>query len=103
MNSRASRKGSYRWTVKRNEGKFNTEYSEDMYRIESPDGIVPAQAGASTIIRYSDSGISAGVAYKGENGQAVSFGFPIETVNKTEDIEEIFRFCLEFFNKDDVL
>ena len=103
MNSRASRKGSYRWTVNRNEGKFNTEYSEDIYRIESPDGIVPAQAGASTIIRYSDSGISAGVAYKGENGQAVSFGFPIETVNKTEDIEEIFRFCLEFFNKDDVL
>ena len=43
------------------------------------------------------------MAYKGENGQAVSFGFPIETVNKTEDIEEIFRFCLEFFNKDDVL
>ena len=101
MNGRASRKGTYRWTgrERRGRGSFNTDYSEDIYRVDAPDGIVPVSSRARTIMRYTDSGISAAVAYKGENGCAVSFGFPIETVKDAKDIEEIFSFCLDFFNQ----
>ena len=105
MNCRASRKGTYRWTgpSRRSSGRFNTEYSEDIYRVESPDGIVPANSGAKTIMRYSDSGISAAVAYDGKAGKAVSFGFPIETIERETDIEEVFRFCLGFFGNTEEL
>ena len=105
MNCRASRRGTFRWTgsSRRSSGRFNTEYSEEIYRVESPDGIVPANAGAHTIMRYSDSGISAAVAYKGKAGKTVSFGFPIETVEKKSDLEEIFRFCLSFFDNSEEL
>ncbi|MGN0190717.1 MAG: xanthan lyase, partial [Candidatus Cryptobacteroides sp.] len=105
MNSRASRRGVYRWTGKdkRNSGKFNMAFSDTIYRVESPDGIVPANADAKTIIRYADSGISAAIAYDGGNGKAVSFGFPIECITEPEDIEDIFRYCLDFFSKNEEL
>ena len=105
MNSRSSRKGGYRWTgaKRRNYGQFNSGISEEIYTVESPDGIVPAGGNAQTVIRYSDSGISAAVAFEGDGYRAVSFGFPIECVSGEGDMDDIFRFCTGYFNNGETL
>lgn len=54
---------------------FNNELSENIYRVESPDGIEPA-SGGTRLMRYSDTNVSAGTRY----GKVVVFGFPLETI-----------------------
>jgi hypothetical protein len=68
------------------------------YQVESPDGLVPADKNAYTILRYSDNNISAGVAYEGDY-RVVSLGFPIETLQSQEQIEAIIKELMEFLDK----
>ena len=79
--------------------RFETDRSPDIYCVESPDGIAPANADGQTICRYSDSGISAGVAYQGKGYKAVSLGFPIETLKEEALISNVIRTILEYFKK----
>ena len=69
------------------------------YSVESQDGIAPAAAGAYSIFRYSDSGISAGTGYKGKGYRTICLGFPIEAVKYSSDIQEIIRLSLNFFEE----
>jgi hypothetical protein len=69
------------------------------YSVESQDGIAPASAGAYTIFRYTDSGISAGTGYKGKGYRTICLGFPIETLKYASDIKEIIRASLDFFKE----
>lgn len=69
------------------------------YCVESPDGIDPASENAKTLLRYTDTGISAGVGYEGEGYKAVSLGFPIEILLNENDIDKIINITLEFFKK----
>ena len=79
-------------------GFYNT-VNPDCYSVESPDGIVPTSEAGKTLLRYTDTGISAGVGFQGEGYRAVSFGFPIETLQNKEDIDQIINITLEFFKK----
>ena len=78
---------------------FCNTVNPDCYSVESPDGIEPASAAGKTLLRYADTGISAGVGHEGEGYRAVSLGFPIEVLNDKEDIDKIIKITLEFFKK----
>jgi hypothetical protein len=69
------------------------------YSVESPDGIKPSSANGKTIMRYADSGISAGVMHEGKNYKTVCLGFPIEALEDEDKIEYIITITLDFFNK----
>lgn len=82
---------------------FKGEYSFDnkpnskVYCVESSDGLIPNGESAWSIYRYKDSGISAGVAYDGQDYKSVSLGFPIETLESREQINKIISDILDFF------
>ena len=78
---------------------FHNEINSECYCVESPDGIVPASSKGSTLLRYADSGISAGVGFEGDGYKTVCLGFPIETLREEEDIDSIINITLDFFKK----
>ena len=78
---------------------FYTNVNPDCYCVESPDGIEASTESSKTLLRYTDTGISAGVGYVGPGYKAASFGFPIEILHNEQDIENIINITLEFFKK----
>ena len=78
---------------------FTNEPNELIYSVESPDGIVPASSKGKTVLRYADTGISAGVCFEGEGYRTVCLGFPIETIREEKNIDEIITTTLDFFKK----
>ena len=78
---------------------FHNTVNPDCYSVESPDGLAPASTSAKTILRYSDTGISASVGYDAGNYKALCFGFPIETLHNEEDIYKLINITIEFFKK----
>ena len=79
-------------------GKFSfcTTLNDKQYIVESPDALVPSSDDAYTIFRYTDNGVSAGVAYKGEY-RVITLGFPIEALNSKEQINHIIGESVKFF------
>ena len=69
------------------------------YSVESPDGILPAGKNGTSIMRYTDSGISAGICHEGKNHRTVCLGFPIEALESDKDIDDIVTITLEYFNR----
>ena len=78
---------------------FHNTVNPECYSVESPDGLDPASKSGKTVMRYSDTGISAGVSHEGNGYRTVSFGFPLETLYNKEDINKIINITLEFFKK----
>ena len=76
---------------------FETKQNEDIYAIESPDGLVPAGNKAFTIMRYTDNNISAGIAYKGDDYRTVVLGFPVEVIKGHDKRTEFLGKVMEFF------
>ena len=77
--------------------EFHNSVNSECYSVESPDGLEPASVAGKTVLRYTDTGISAGVGYEGNGYKAISLGFPIEVLKNVEDIEKIINITLEFF------
>ncbi len=75
---------------------FHTKLNEKVYSVESPDAIEPSEDNAMTILRYSDNNLSAGVAFKG-NHSVVALGFPLETITDQEQLNEIIKNIVKFF------
>ena len=69
------------------------------YCVESPDGINPSSKNGCSIMRYTDTGISAGICHEGRNYRTVCLGFPIEALEAENDIDNIISLTLEFFKK----
>ena len=80
-------------------GELYTEPNPVKYSVESPDGIAPAAKDGKVIMRYSDTGISAGICHQGEGYRTVCIGFPIEALKEDNDIDTIISNSLEYFNK----
>ena len=60
--------------------RYSSGYHPQIYTVESPDGIEPADSTARVILRYEENHISAGVAYSGSDYRVVLFGFPFEAI-----------------------
>ena len=102
----ASRKGTVRFL--RNdtisglpEGTLEicNEINSGQYCVESPDGILPGSKSATSFMRYTDSGISAGICNDGKGYRTVCLGFPIEALTSEKDIDNIINITLEFFSR----
>ncbi len=78
---------------------FHTEPNPLKYSVETPDGIVPSSASGKTVMRYTDTNISAGVGFEGKGYRTICLGFPIEALRDDKDIESIITETLEFFEK----
>lgn len=77
--------------------RFRTQPNEEVYCVESPDGLVPVGAKAFTIMRYADDNISAGIAYKGDDYRTVVLGFPIEVIEGQDKRTELLGNVMDFF------
>ena len=80
-------------------GTFCKTVNPYLYSVESVDGIAPAGKNAETIMKYSDTGISAATAYQGDGYRAVCIGFPIETFTQDESLDRIISFTIQYFKR----
>jgi len=76
---------------------FNTEFIPDIYRVESPDAINP-EKDAQTILRYSENGFSAAIAFSGKYNLIV-FAFPFETIIGIKSRDAVMRSILNYLEK----
>ena len=76
--------------------EFHNAQNSEKYCVEAPDGIAPASSSAQTILRYEDTGVSAGIKNQGNGYRTVCLGFPIETLKSEDDIYAILSLCLTF-------
>ncbi|MDR3118462.1 MAG: xanthan lyase [Mediterranea sp.] len=77
---------------------YHHELHPDGYVVESPDGIVPADEKAFTILRYPENNISAGIAYK-EAYKTCVLGFPFEAIRTTNERDGLMKAVLTFFDE----
>ena len=80
-------------------GQFTTSPNPEIYCVESPDGLSPTAKDGKVIMRYDDSGISAGIRHNGDGYKTVCLGFPIESLEEADDIRNIISTTLEFFKR----
>ncbi len=80
------------------EYSFNTDYSENIYSVEAPDGIESVGAGAVCAFRYSETNASAGIMFNG-NHRTVILGFPFETITDPGERNFLMKQVLNFFDK----
>lgn len=83
---------------------FNNRYSSRIYRVESPDGIAPAQvsvkgASSGSFLRYRDTRIPAGTWLDKGTYRSIAIGFPFETVTDEEARNGLMKTVLEFFSR----
>ena len=78
---------------------YNNTYSSSVYRVENPDGIIPASLSAETFLRYRSSAISAGTAFDSGSYRVVALGFPIEAVTDVSSMETIMSESMKFICK----
>lgn len=77
---------------------FNTELNDQIYCVESPDGIEPVGTGAYSVFRYAENNISAGVAFQGDY-KTVILGFPVETLDTQEQVDCLIGEVARFFKR----
>lgn len=75
---------------------FYNEPNKDFYSTESPDGIEPSSKEAFTFMRYTDSNVSAAIAYPGKNYRTIVLGFPFETIRLSEDRDQLMIQLINF-------
>jgi hypothetical protein len=78
------------------EFQFNTSYHPDIYTVEAPDAIEPADSMAYTIFRYKENNMSAAIAYNGPY-KVVIFGFPFETILTEQSRSKTIAAVFDFF------
>lgn len=65
---------------------YNRQWSEHIYRVESPDGLEPASAQTRALLRYSGTRITAATLFEPGSYRVAAFGFPLETSPQFADI-----------------
>lgn len=78
---------------------YNVSLGEKPYAVTSADAIIPASATAATIMRYSDNQSSAAVAMSGLEHNAVSLGFPFESIKSETQRKQLMSQILKFLFK----
>ncbi len=81
--------------------RYNRNWREDYYRVENPDGIIPASDKARIILRYSGTDIPAGVAFEQDGRRVIAMGFPLESITGEDGLNEIVKKSLDFLTKTD--
>jgi len=79
--------------------RFNTDFSSEFYKVESPDAIEAYGSGSKTIFRYTENNTSAAIAHTGESNIVV-FGFPFESIKNGKNRDRIMRSILIFLSQE---
>lgn len=77
--------------------EFNTEFVPEIYRVEAPDAIEPADTNSVVLMRYGHNTKSAAVGYRDEISGVVVMGFPFETVIDRKQRAELMQSVLNYF------
>ncbi len=75
---------------------FNTFDNSGIYKVEAPDAIEPSSVNSKRLYLYSTNNTTAAVLFNGDN-KAVSFGFPLESIVKKEQLTDLIRDIMIFF------
>jgi len=78
--------------------QYYSKLNPVMYAVESPDAIEPSGEGSHTVFRYSENGLSAGVAYSGVYKTCI-LGFPFETISDESQRNQFMQDLLDFMAK----
>ena len=76
--------------------EFTTELNSEIYCVESPEVVRPADKETQTILRYRSSNRSAATAYCGDYG-VVLLGFPFEIITSADSRKELMQKVLDYF------
>ena len=79
--------------------EFHQSLNPDIYCVENPDGIQPADKNGTAILRYSDNGVPAAVAYDPGKYRTVSFGFPLEVLKDANIMETLLHRSVEYISE----
>ena len=104
ITSNASRKGTVSRSVRSPFGSMDQMRivmtpNKEIYCVESIDAIAPSSQDGQTILKYSDSNLSAGTVYEACCYRCVCFGFPIETLERKDMIDSLISNTLEYLKK----
>lgn len=77
---------------------FNVDPAADIYRVESPDAILPASSAGEVLFRYRESNSSAAVGRQGP-GSTVVFGFPFETITGENVRAELMASIIDYLSR----
>ena len=75
---------------------FRTKPNPDVYCVECPDGLEPADDKGKVWARYTSSDIPAGVVYSTPTYSVVSLGVPIETISSGDEQAAVMKTCLQY-------
>lgn len=79
--------------------EFHQSLNPDIYCVENPDGIQPADKNGTAILRYSDNGVPAAVAYDPGKYRTVSFGFPLEVLKDADVMGTLLHRSVEYISE----
>lgn len=79
--------------------EFRNAKNASGYCVENPDGIRQSGTSGRLAYKYRSSNVGAAVLYKGSGYRVASYGFPLETLKRPEDLQEVLRGALEFFGE----
>jgi hypothetical protein len=88
---------STKFSRKKLEITFNTTPSSEVYPVESPEVVLPVGKSAYTILRYTQTQQSAGVAYDGAY-RSITLGFPFETITDGKTREELMKHIIKYLS-----
>ncbi|MEG2218802.1 MAG: xanthan lyase [Muribaculaceae bacterium] len=81
------------------EYSFSNELNEDMYVVESPDSLYPADSKTgSTFMRYTENNLVAGIVVTNNNYKTCIIGFPFETIKTSDSRSKLMSQILNFFD-----
>lgn len=78
---------------------FVTAKNSEMYCVESPDAIVPADSRGATALRYSENNLPAAVAFDSGAYRVVAMGFPFETIEGDSSRDLLMEYILKYLLK----
>ena len=89
----------YREFAYGSEYEFCQTLNEEVYCVESPDGVIPADDKGKTIFRYGENNIPAGIAADMGGYRTVVMGMPFEIIRNAKNRNKLMQSVLKFFEK----
>ena len=75
---------------------FPTQVNEQNYAVTAPDCLLPANGSYSTFV-YTPGNYGAGIAYKGSDYRTFVLGFPLESIEGTQQRTQMMKAALGLF------
>ncbi len=93
------RNGKLHLSGKLTNAEFHQKPNPTVYNVETPDGIVPSTDKSETILRYSDTNISAATCLDAKAYKTVCVGFPLEVLKDKKDLDRLIEEIIRYFER----